>query len=166
MRRTAFSLRDLDLRVEPGESVALLGHNGSGKSTILRLVAGHLPAERGHDRRPPAGSPRSSSSAPASTPSSPGRENIDLYGAVLGLTRRELAERYGEIVEFAEMQDYLDTPLKYYSSGMEARLAFSVAVCLAAGDSAAGRGARGRRPGVPGTAASSGCAASTPGAAR
>ena len=59
-----------------------------------------------------------------------GAENIALYAAVLGLTRRELAEHYEEIVEFAAIPDLPDTPLKYYSSGMEARLAFSVAVCL------------------------------------
>jgi ABC-type polysaccharide/polyol phosphate transport system ATPase subunit len=59
-----------------------------------------------------------------------GAENIALYAAVLGLSRRELRDRLEEIVAFAEMEEFLDTPLKYYSSGMEARLAFSVAVCL------------------------------------
>ncbi len=127
--RSAFSLRDVDLRVQPGESLALLGYNGSGKSTILRLVAGIY--------QPTAGTITTAGRITAVIelgagfhPELTGAENIGLYGAVLGLTRRELAERYAEIVEFAEMQDFLDTPLKYYSSGMEARLAFSVAVCL------------------------------------
>jgi ABC-type polysaccharide/polyol phosphate transport system ATPase subunit len=129
VRRSAFSLRDLDLRAAPGESVALLGHNGSGKSTVLRLVAGIY--------QPTTGTISSSGRITAVIelgagfhPELTGAENISLYGAVLGLTRRELAAQYDEIVEFAEMQDFLDTPLKYYSSGMEARLAFSVAVCL------------------------------------
>jgi ABC-type polysaccharide/polyol phosphate transport system ATPase subunit len=126
---TAFSLRDVSLRVEPGESVALLGHNGSGKSTVLRLVAGIY--------RPTAGDITTSGRITAVIelgagfhPELTGAENIRLYGAVLGLTRRELQVHYDEIVEFAQMRDFLDTPLKYYSSGMEARLAFSVAVCL------------------------------------
>jgi ABC-type polysaccharide/polyol phosphate transport system ATPase subunit len=126
---TAFSLRDVSLRVEPGESVALLGHNGSGKSTVLRLVAGIY--------RPSAGTITTSGRITAVIelgagfhPELTGAENIRLYGAVMGLTRRELQVHYDEIVEFAQMSDFLDTPLKYYSSGMEARLAFSVAVCL------------------------------------
>jgi ABC-type polysaccharide/polyol phosphate transport system ATPase subunit len=129
VRHAAFSLRDLDLRVEPGEAVALLGHNGSGKSTVLRLVAGIY--------QPSAGTIATAGRITAIIelgagfhPELTGAENIRLYGAVLGLTRRELQARYDEIVGFAGMDDFLDTPLKYYSSGMEARLAFSVAVCL------------------------------------
>jgi ABC-type polysaccharide/polyol phosphate transport system ATPase subunit len=126
---TAFSLRDVSLRVEPGEAVALLGHNGSGKSTILRLVAGIY--------RPSAGAITTNGRITAVIelgagfhPELTGAENIRLYGAVLGLSRRDMQLHYDEIVEFAQMRDFLDTPLKYYSSGMEARLAFSVAVCL------------------------------------
>jgi ABC-type polysaccharide/polyol phosphate transport system ATPase subunit len=129
VRRAAFSLRDVNLRVDPGEAVALLGHNGSGKSTVLRLVAGVY--------RPTTGTLRTRGRITAVIelgagfhPELTGAENIRLYGAVLGLTRRELAEQYEDIVEFAGMGDSLDTPIKYYSSGMEARLAFSVAVCL------------------------------------
>jgi ABC-type polysaccharide/polyol phosphate transport system ATPase subunit len=129
VRRAAFSLRDVDLRVERGEAVALLGHNGSGKSTVLRLVAGIY--------QPSAGTILTRGRITAVIelgagfhPELTGAENIRLYGAVLGLTRRELAEHYDDIIEFAGMGDSLDTPLKYYSSGMEARLAFSVAVCL------------------------------------
>jgi ABC-type polysaccharide/polyol phosphate transport system ATPase subunit len=129
VRHAAFSLRDLDLCVEPGEAVALLGHNGSGKSTVLRLVAGIY--------RPTTGTISTAGRITAVIelgagfhPELTGAENIRLYGAVLGLTRRELQARFDEIVEFADMRDFLDTPLKYYSSGMEARLAFSVAVCL------------------------------------
>ena len=129
MRRAAFTLRDVDLEVSQGESVALLGRNGSGKSTVLRLIAGIY--------QPTSGTIETSGRITAVIelgagfhPELTGAENIALYAAVLGLTRKELAERYDEIVEFAAMPDFLDTPLKYYSSGMEARLAFSVAVCL------------------------------------
>lgn len=129
VRHAAFSLRDIDLCVEAGESVALLGANGSGKSTVLRLVAGIY--------RPSSGMVETNGRITAVIelgagfhPELTGAENIALYAAVLGLSRRELAGRYQEIVEFAAMEDFLETPLKYFSSGMEARLAFSVAVCL------------------------------------
>ena len=129
VRRASFSLRDLDLRVDPGEAVALVGRNGSGKSTVLRLVAGIY--------RPTAGTISTSGRITAVIelgagfhPELTGAENIRLYGAVLGLSRRDLLAQWDEIVGFADMEDFLDTPLKYYSSGMEARLAFSVAVCL------------------------------------
>jgi ABC-type polysaccharide/polyol phosphate transport system ATPase subunit len=129
VRRAAFSLRDLSLRVAPGEAVALLGPNGSGKSTVLRLVGGIY--------RPTSGTIVTRGRITAVIelgagfhPELTGAENIHLYAAVLGLTRRELAAHYDDIVEFAGMGDSLDTPLKYYSSGMEARLAFAVAVCL------------------------------------
>ncbi len=129
VRHAAFSLRGIDLRVNPGEAVALLGANGSGKSTVLRLVAGIYHASSGvveTNGRITAVIELGAGFHPELT----GAENIGLYAAVLGLNRRELAERYEEIVEFAAMEGFLDTPLKYYSSGMEARLAFSVAVCL------------------------------------
>jgi ABC-type polysaccharide/polyol phosphate transport system ATPase subunit len=129
LRRAEFTLREIDLRVESGESVALLGPNGSGKSTVLRLIAGIY--------QPSGGTVLTNGRITAVIelgagfhPELTGAENIGLYAAVLGLTRKELAHRYDEIVDFAAMHDFLDTPLKYYSSGMEARLAFSVAVCL------------------------------------
>jgi ABC-2 type transport system ATP-binding protein len=129
VRRTEFSLRGVDLVVQRGEAVALLGRNGSGKSTVLRLIAGIY--------QPSAGAIETSGRITAVIelgagfhPELTGAENIALYAAVLGLTRKELASRYDEIVEFAAIPDLPTTPLKYYSSGMEARLAFSVAVCL------------------------------------
>jgi ABC-2 type transport system ATP-binding protein len=129
VRRAEFSLRGVDLAVERGEAVALLGRNGSGKSTVLRLIAGIY--------QPTAGAIETSGRITAVIelgagfhPELTGAENIALYAAVLGLTRKELAARYDEIVEFAAIPDLPTTPLKYYSSGMEARLAFSVAVCL------------------------------------
>jgi ABC-2 type transport system ATP-binding protein len=129
VRRAAFTLHDVDLTVGRGEAVALLGRNGSGKSTVLRLIAGiYQPSTGtvGTEGRITAVIELGAGFHPELT----GAENIALYAAVLGLTRKELAARYDDIVEFAAIPDLPDTPLKYYSSGMEARLAFSVAVCL------------------------------------
>jgi ABC-2 type transport system ATP-binding protein len=129
VRRATFTLRGLNLAIGPGEAVALLGSNGSGKSTALRLIAGIY--------QPSEGTVATCGRVAAIIelgagfhPELTGMENIALYGAVLGISRRELANHYDEIVRFSEMAEFLDTPIKYYSSGMEARLAFSVAVCL------------------------------------
>ena len=127
--RAEFTLRRFDLRVARGESVALIGSNGSGKSTALRLIAGIY--------RPSSGTIRTSGRLTAVIelgagfhPELTGADNVALYAAVLGLGRRELMARYDDMVEFAQMREFMDTPLKYYSSGMGARLAFSVAVCF------------------------------------
>jgi ABC-type polysaccharide/polyol phosphate transport system ATPase subunit len=127
--RAEFWLRGFDLMVNRGESVALIGSNGSGKSTALRLIAGIY--------RPSSGTIRTRGRLTAVIelgagfhPELTGADNVALYAAVLGLGRRELLARYDDIVEFAGTRDFMDTPLKYFSSGMEARLAFAVAVCL------------------------------------
>jgi ABC-type polysaccharide/polyol phosphate transport system ATPase subunit len=127
--RTEFTLSNFDLRVERGEAVALIGSNGSGKSTALRLIAGIY--------GPSSGTIRTMGRLTAVIelgagfhPELTGADNVALYAAVLGLGRKDLAARYDEIVDFADTRDFMDTPLKYYSSGMEARLAFSIAVCL------------------------------------
>lgn len=129
VRRATFTLQGLNLRVESGEVVALIGTNGCGKSTALRLIAGIY--------RPSEGTLITRGRIAAIIelgagfhPELTGAENVELYAAVLGLSRSELAARMEEIIEFSGMGDFLDTPTKYYSSGMEARLAFSVAVCL------------------------------------
>jgi ABC-type polysaccharide/polyol phosphate transport system ATPase subunit len=129
IRRGEFTLRDLSLRIVPGEAVALIGSNGSGKSTALRLIAGIY--------RPSSGTIETRGRLTAVIelgagfhPELTGADNVALYAAVLGLSRKELLARYEEIVEFAQTREFMDTPLKYYSSGMEARLAFAVAICL------------------------------------
>jgi ABC-type polysaccharide/polyol phosphate transport system ATPase subunit len=129
VRRAEFTLQGFDFRVDRGESVALIGSNGSGKSTALRLIAGIY--------QPSSGTILTWGRLTAVIelgagfhPELTGADNVALYAAVLGLGRRELMARYDEVVDFAQMRDFMDTPLKYYSSGMEARLAFSVAVCL------------------------------------
>lgn len=128
VRRAEFSLVDFSLHVERGEAVALIGANGSGKSTALRLMAGvYAPTE---------GSIRTVGRLGAVIelgvgfhPELTGAENVALYSAVMGLSRRNARARFPEIAEFAGIGDFMNEPVKYYSSGMQARLAFAVAVC-------------------------------------
>ncbi|MFL5491963.1 MAG: ABC transporter ATP-binding protein [Gemmatimonadales bacterium] len=129
IRRAEFTLRDFNLRIAPGEAVALIGSNGSGKSTALRLIAGIY--------QPSSGTIETKGRLTAVIelgagfhPELTGADNVGLYAAVLGLGRKDLLARYDEIVDFAQTREFMDTPLKYYSSGMEARLAFAVAICL------------------------------------
>jgi len=121
-----WALRDVNVRLEPGESVGLIGHNGAGKTTVLRLLAGISRPTHGHVRT--TGRIASLINLGAGFhPELTGRENIFLNGVILGLSRREVKTRFDEIVEFADLGAYLETPLKRYSSGMYARLGFAVA---------------------------------------
>ncbi|MFH1679556.1 MAG: ABC transporter ATP-binding protein [Candidatus Eisenbacteria bacterium] len=122
-----FVLEGFNLRVESGEVVALIGRNGSGKSTVLRLIAGIY--------APTAGTIRVNGRLASVIdlgvgfhPDLTGAENIELAAGMMGLGPRELRERYDEIVAFAEIGGSIDTPMKYYSSGMNARLAFAVSM--------------------------------------
>lgn len=127
VRHAQFALGPLDLRVEPGEAVALIGRNGSGKSTVLRLMAGiYQPSEGLIETRG-----RVSAVIELGAGFSPeltGAENLALYGAIMGLTPHQVADRYDDIVAFADIGAFINEPVKYYSSGMQARLAFSIAV--------------------------------------
>jgi ABC-type polysaccharide/polyol phosphate transport system ATPase subunit len=127
VRHAEFSLRDFNLRVERGDTVALVGPNGGGKSTVLRLIAGIY--------APTAGTVETSGRIAAVIELGAGfnmeltgTENVELYASIMGLQRNLLARHYEEIVSFAGIGKFIDTPVKYYSSGMLARLAFSVAI--------------------------------------
>jgi lipopolysaccharide transport system ATP-binding protein len=131
LRRAEFSLQAFSLEVEQGESVALIGRNGSGKSTALRLIAGIY--------APTAGEVTTVGRIASVIelgvgfhPDLTGEENVRLYASVMGLSRREIGQRLPDIVGFAEIGDFIDEPVKYYSSGMQARLAFAVAACVSA----------------------------------
>ena len=124
-----FRIADLSFEIRRGEAVALVGSNGSGKSTVLRLLAGIYVPTSG--RLETFGQMRAVIELGAGFhPELTGAENVSLYASVLGLRRQEISRQYSEIIDFAGVGNVLDTPLKYYSSGMKARLAFAVAVCL------------------------------------
>jgi ABC-type polysaccharide/polyol phosphate transport system ATPase subunit len=127
IRKAEFSVQDFNLEVRPGEAVALIGPNGCGKSTVLRLIAGIY--------KPTMGKINTLGRVGAVIELGvaingelTGQENVELYAAVMGLNRVELERHREVIVAFSGIGDFLDVPVKYYSSGMLARLAFSVAI--------------------------------------
>lgn len=126
---TVWALRDVSFDVMPGEVVGLIGGNGAGKSTLLKLLARITKPSTG--RAEIRG--RVASLLEVGTgfhPELTGRENIFLNGAILGMSRSEIARKFDEIVAFSEIEKFLDTPVKRYSSGMFMRLAFAVAAHL------------------------------------
>jgi ABC-type polysaccharide/polyol phosphate transport system ATPase subunit len=134
-REPFWALRDVSLSVEAGEALGIIGPNGSGKSTILKLISGILRADQGHVtvRAPRRGRGRVGALIELSAGfhyELSGRENIYLQGAVLGMRRQEIALKFDEIVAFGELREFIDSPVKHYSSGMIARLGFSIAAHL------------------------------------
>lgn len=124
-----WALRDIDFRVEPGEVVGVIGRNGAGKSTLLKILSRITEPTQGRITL----NGRVASLLEVGTgfhPELSGRENIFLNGAILGMSRTEISRKFDEIVAFAEVERFLDTPVKRYSSGMYVRLAFAVAAHL------------------------------------
>jgi lipopolysaccharide transport system ATP-binding protein len=123
------ALEDLTFTFNKGDRVGLLGHNGAGKSTLLRLLSSVY--------EPSSGTARISGEIGSlidislgTDPEATGRENIFLRGALLGMTKAEIAEKLDEIIEFSELGDFVDMPLRTYSSGMHLRLAFAVSTTV------------------------------------
>jgi lipopolysaccharide transport system ATP-binding protein len=124
-----WALKDVSMTIDDGEVVGLIGHNGAGKSTILKLLSRITEPSTGWAEV----TGRVGSLLEVGTgfhPELTGRENVFLNGAILGMRREEIRRRFDEIVEFAEVERFLDTPVKRYSSGMSVRLAFAVAAHL------------------------------------
>lgn len=121
-----WALRNIDFRVAPGESLAIIGPNGAGKSTLLRVLARITPPTEGIVRMRGRVTPLLGVGT-GFVPSLSGRANIYLNGSILGMSRSEIRDRFDEIVDFAGVREFIDMPVKHYSSGMYARLAFSVA---------------------------------------
>jgi ABC-2 type transport system ATP-binding protein len=121
------ALDDITMTVEEGESVGLMGLNGSGKSTLLKLISGVLRPDTGQVlvRGSVAGLIEVSAGFTAALT---GRENIYLNGAIMGMDEAEIEKKFDKIVDFAGIEKFLDTPVGRYSSGMYARLGFSIAV--------------------------------------
>jgi lipopolysaccharide transport system ATP-binding protein len=122
-----WALRDVSFRVMPGEVLGIIGANGAGKSTVLRLLTGLLQPDHGSvNVRGRIGA--LIEVAAGFHPELTGRENIFLQGAILGLSREAVRRQFDAIVAFAGVEEFLETPVKHYSSGMNARLGFAIAV--------------------------------------
>ncbi len=123
------ALDDISLQVNKGEAVGIIGHNGAGKSTLLKLLSRVTAPTKGTI----SFNGRIASMLEVGTgfhPELTGRENVYMNGAILGMTKEEITEKFDEIVAFAEMEKFIDTPVKRYSSGMYVKLAFAVAAHL------------------------------------
>jgi ABC-type polysaccharide/polyol phosphate transport system ATPase subunit len=126
-----WALRDLQFAVDAGEALGIVGHNGAGKTTLLKILAGITEPTTGEARtRGRVGALLDVGTG--THPELTGAENIFLSGAILGMRRQEVRARYDEIVEFAGIERFIDTPVKRYSSGMRLRLAFAVAAHMEA----------------------------------
>ena len=125
--RDFWALKDISFEVQRGETFGIIGRNGSGKSTMLKCLAKILQPEQGTVAITGSMSALLELGA-GFHPELSGRENVYLNGAILGLSRRQIDERFDEIVEFAGLREFIDTPVKNYSSGMYVRLGFAVAI--------------------------------------
>lgn len=122
-----WALRDVSFELRRGETLGVMGRNGCGKSTLLEIIAGILSPTSGFvDVRGELAALLELGAG--FSPELTGRENVFVYGALLGMSKADVAKRFDEIVDFAELGAYIDEPVKYYSSGMFVRLAFAVAV--------------------------------------
>ncbi len=121
------ALKDVSFTIQKGETVAIIGRNGAGKSTMLKIIAGVSSPTEGTVHVNGLVSPLIELGA-GFHPELSGRENIFLNGVIMGLTEEYIKSKFEEIVAFSEISEFIDMPVKYYSSGMYMRLAFSVAI--------------------------------------
>ena len=129
MFKEFLALKDVDLKIRPGEAWAIIGTNGSGKSTLLKVISRILKPYKGSVKV--NGTVASLIELGAGIdPKLTARENIYLNGCILGYSKKFVQSKFDEIVEFSELEDFLDTPVKNFSSGMKSRLGFSVATMV------------------------------------
>lgn len=124
-----WALKDIDLHIKPGEVVGLIGSNGAGKSTLLKIVSGVMKPTTGKVIVNGVVSPMIELGAGFDHELT-AKENIYLNGAILGYSKKLIDEKFDEIVEFSELKDFLNVPIKNFSSGMIAKLAFSIATIV------------------------------------
>lgn len=124
-----WALKDINLKIKPGEVVGLIGPNGAGKSTLLKIVAGVMTPTKGNVKVNGVVCPMIELGAGFDMELS-AKENVFLNGAVMGYDKEFLEERFKQIIDFAELWDFIDVPIKNFSSGMTARLAFSIATLV------------------------------------
>jgi len=120
-----WALRNISFEINPGDAVGVIGKNGTGKSTLLKLIAGVLIPDEGTIATYGRVAPLLELSAGFS-PDLTGRENVQIVAALHGLSRSDVKERMDEIVAFAEVEEFIDTPVRHYSTGMRVRLGFAV----------------------------------------
>ncbi len=121
------ALQDINLEIERGEIFGILGHNGSGKSTLLNIIIGAMRPDKG-GKVYTEGRILKLSLGMGFDPNLSGRENIYVNGSVIGLTFKEIGERFEDIVKFSGLENFIDNPVKSYSRGMKSRLMFSIAI--------------------------------------
>lgn len=126
-KRAISALKNVNFSVNKGDFIGIVGHNGSGKSTLLKLIIGAFQPDkrgkiitRGRIARLALGM--------GFDPNLSARDNIYVNGSIMGLTFKQIGQRFNEILQFAELEQFVDTPIKFYSSGMVSRLAFSIAM--------------------------------------
>ncbi len=124
-----WALRDVSFKIEKGDRLGVMGFNGAGKSTLLKVVAGVLKPTTGSVKVRGVVAPMLELGAGFDM-NYTGKENIFLYGATMGYSRKFLEEKYDEIVEFSELGKFINTPMKNYSSGMKSRLGFAIATAV------------------------------------
>ncbi|MDD6011504.1 MAG: ABC transporter ATP-binding protein [Oscillospiraceae bacterium] len=124
-----WALKDVSFKIAKGERVGVMGFNGAGKSTLLKVIAGVLKPTMGSVKVSGTVAPMLELGA-GFDPNYTGKENIYLYGTTMGFSRKFIEEKYDDIVEFSELEEFIDAPLKSYSSGMKSRLGFAIATAV------------------------------------